>query len=55
MAALSSFQTTQRRAVEKEKEEVQRTRANMRANDPFQGPPGLFYLLWQIGFGQCIR
>ena len=42
MAALSSFQTTQRKAVEKEKEEVQRTRANMRSNDPFLGPPGLF-------------
>lgn len=42
MAALSSFQTTQRRAVDKEKEEVQRTRANMRAPDPFRPPPGKY-------------
>lgn len=40
MATLSSFQATQRRAVEKEKEEVQRARANIRSSDPFRGPPG---------------
>lgn len=40
MAALSSFQNTQRRAIDKEKDEVQRTRASMRAPDPFRGPPG---------------
>lgn len=40
MAALSSFKTTQHKAVEKEKEEVQRTRASIRAPDPLRGPPG---------------
>lgn len=52
MATLSSFQATQRRAVEKEKEEVQRARANMRSNDPFRGPPGKIGLqmIEEIGF-----
>lgn len=40
MAALSSFKATQQRAIDKEKEEVRRTRASMSSNDPFRAPPG---------------
>jgi ribosomal protein S7 len=36
-AALSSFQATQRRAAQKEKDEMQRVRANSGLNDPFLG------------------
>ncbi|KAF4521367.1 hypothetical protein B566_EDAN006956 [Ephemera danica] len=42
-AALSSFQATQRRAAQKEKEDMQRVRANSGFGDPFAGgfaPPG---------------